>query len=123
VSINAHGFLASTFEAAFETAYEPFAATMNRIGRERGWPPMGRGHFEAEAGPAGALVIGSPEQAVEKILAWHRLFRMERFLLQLTVGPMPHEKVLEAIELLGTEVAPAVRREVGAPAVREEAGG
>jgi probable LLM family oxidoreductase len=123
VSINAHGFLAPTFEGAFETAYEPFAATMNRIGRERGWPPMGRGHFEAEAGPAGALVMGSPEQAVEKILAWHRLFRMERFLLQLTVGPMPHEKVLEAIELLGTEVAPVVRREVGAPAVREEAGG
>jgi probable LLM family oxidoreductase len=113
VSINAHGFLATTADEAFETALGPFAATMNRIGRERGWPPMGPGHFEAEARLPGALFLGTPEQVVEKILAQHELFGHDRFLLQLTVGPMPHEKVLEAIELFGTEVAPVVRRELG----------
>ena len=86
---------------------------MNRIGRERGWPPTGRAHFEAERALEGALVLGSPDDLVEKILYQHELFGHERFLLQLTVGPIPHEKVLRAIELLGTEVAPRVRAAIG----------
>ena len=57
-------------------------------------------------------MVGSPEQVAEKILYQHELFRHDRFLIQLTVGPMPHEHVMRAIELLGTEVAPLVRREV-----------
>ena len=113
VSINSHGFIAATREEAANVAYEPFAETMGRIGRERGWPPQTRAQFDAEAGLRGALFLGSPDDIVEKILFQHRLFGHQRFLLQLTVGPMPHERVLEAIELLGTQVAPRVRRELG----------
>jgi alkanesulfonate monooxygenase SsuD/methylene tetrahydromethanopterin reductase-like flavin-dependent oxidoreductase (luciferase family) len=75
---------------------------------------MGPGQLEAEAGLHGALILGNPEQVVEKILHQHAIFGQDRYLIQLTVGPLPRKEVLRAIELLGTEVAPAVRREVGA---------
>ncbi len=110
VSINSHGWIAEDGRRAADEAFSPFAATMTRIGRERGWPPTTRAQFDAECGPRGALLVGSPEQVVEKILYEYELFGMERFLIQLTVGPMPHDRVLRAIELLGTEVAPAVRK-------------
>jgi probable LLM family oxidoreductase len=113
VSINAHGFLAEDALAAADIAFPPFAETMTRIGRERGWPPTTRGQFEAEIAPNGALFVGSPTEVIDKILRQHELFRHQRFLVQLTVGPMPHAQVLRAIELLGTEVAPAVRRALG----------
>lgn len=114
VSINAHGFLADDSASAADLAFPPFAETMTRIGRERGWPPTTRRQFDAEAALHGALFVGSPDDVVEKILHQHRLFGHQRLLIQLTVGPMPHEHVLRAIELLGTEVAPRVRRELGA---------
>ncbi len=113
VSINSHGFVADTAQAAAEIAFGPFSETMSRIGRERGWPPWTRAQFEAERSLTGALVLGSPREVIDKILYQHELFGHQRFLLQLTVGPIPHAKVLRAIELFGTEVAPAVRREVG----------
>jgi len=112
VSINAHGFLADDRERAAELAWPPFSETMGRIGRERGWPPPTRAQFDAEARVRGALFLGEPEDFVEKILFQHEIFGHDRFLVQLTVGPMEHEDVLRAIELLGTEVAPAVRAEV-----------
>jgi probable LLM family oxidoreductase len=114
VSINAHGFIADDAKRAADIAFPPYFETMGRIGRERGWPPPSRAQFDAEAGLHGAHFVGSPEQVVEKVLYQHELFRHDRFLVQLTVGPMPHEDVLRAIELLGTEVAPAVRRATGA---------
>ncbi len=114
VSINAHGFLADDAHAAAEIAWPPYEAMMTRIGRERGWPPARRRQFDAECALHGALFVGGPEQVIEKMLYQHRLFGHQRFLVQLTVGPTPHEEVLRAIELLGTEVAPVVRREVGA---------
>jgi probable LLM family oxidoreductase len=113
VGINAHGFVAKDARAAADLAFPPFAETMSRIGRERGWPPTTRRHFDAEAGLHGALFVGSPDQLVEKILYQHGLFGHQRFLIQLTVGPMPHDEVMRAIELMGTEVAPAVRSELG----------
>jgi probable LLM family oxidoreductase len=113
VSINSHGFLADDARAAADLAYPPFAETMTRIGRERGWPPTTRQRFDAEATLGGALFVGGPQQVIDKILYQHELFRHDRFLIQLTVGPMPHAQVMRAIELLGTEVAPAIRREVG----------
>jgi alkanesulfonate monooxygenase SsuD/methylene tetrahydromethanopterin reductase-like flavin-dependent oxidoreductase (luciferase family) len=85
---------------------------MNRIGRERGWGPMGRRQFEAGRSPRGALVVGSPEEVVEKILYEQELFGNDRFMAQISVGALPHEKVMRAIELFGTEVAPAVRKEL-----------
>ena len=116
VSINSHGFIADDPDEAAEIAFPPFEQTMGRIGRERGWPPPTREQFESERRLRGALFLGSPEQIVEKILFQHEIFGHDRFLLQLTVGPMPHDEVLRAIELLGTEVAPVVRREVAARA-------
>jgi len=110
ISINSHGFIADDSQDAADTAYPPFAEGMNRIGRERGWPPTSRAHFDADRAPHGATFVGSPQQVIDKILYQHELFRHDRFLIQLTVGPMPHDKVMRAIELLGTEVAPAVRK-------------
>ena len=116
VSIGGHGFLADTAAAAAEAALDPFMTTMARIGRERGWPPPSRAQFAAEAALDGALVLGSPQEAVDKILYQHELFGHDRHLLQLTVGPIAHADVMRAIGLFGTEVAPVVRREVAARA-------
>jgi alkanesulfonate monooxygenase SsuD/methylene tetrahydromethanopterin reductase-like flavin-dependent oxidoreductase (luciferase family) len=113
VSINSHGFLADSAQEAADLAFLPFKTTMDRIGRERGWPPMSREQYEASRSLRGANLIGSPQEVIEKILFQHEIFGNDRFLLQLTVGPMPHAKVMRAIELFGTEVAPVVRREVG----------
>ncbi len=113
VSINSHGFIADTAQEAADLAFPPYAETMTRIGRERGWPPASRKQFDAERTLRGALCVGSPADVVEKILFQHEIFRHDRFMIQLTVGPMPHEAVMRAIELLATEVAPAVRRELG----------
>jgi alkanesulfonate monooxygenase SsuD/methylene tetrahydromethanopterin reductase-like flavin-dependent oxidoreductase (luciferase family) len=82
--------------------------TMDRIGRERGWPPMSRADFDAGSRLTGAYAVGSPAQVAEKILWQHERFGHDRFLLQLTVGTMPHEQVMRAIELYGSEVAPIV---------------
>jgi probable LLM family oxidoreductase len=111
ISINSHGFLADDADAAADLSYPSFAEVMTRIGRERGWPPATRDRFDAERSPRGALLVGSPEQVIEKMLYEYELFRYDRFLVQLTVGPMPHSDVLRAIELLGTKVAPVIRRE------------
>ena len=113
VSINSHGFIGDDAKQAADDAWPPYAEAMTRIGRERGWPPATRMQFDAQSTLHGALFVGSPDQVVEKILYQHELFNHDRFLIQLTVGPMPHARVMRAIELLGTEVAPAVRRALG----------
>jgi len=112
VGINAHGWIAGSSRQAADEFYPPYAEVMTRIGRERGWPPTTREQFEALRGPRGALAVGTAEEVAEKILFQHEVFGNRRYLLQLTVGTMPHEKVLRAIELLGTRVAPIVREEV-----------
>jgi probable LLM family oxidoreductase len=112
VSINSHTYVAETSKAAGDEFFPTYAAMMNRIGRERGWGPMGRRQFEAGRSPRGALLVGSPEEVTEKILYEHELFGNERFMAQISVGALPHEKVMRAIELFGTEVAPAVRKEL-----------
>jgi probable LLM family oxidoreductase len=114
VSINAHGFLAPNGRDAADIAFGPFSETMTRIGRERGWPPATRLQFDTDISPRGALFVGSPQQVVDKLLYQHQLFGHQRCLLQLTVGPLPHADVMRAIELLGLEVAPVVRRETAA---------
>ena len=109
LGINSHGFIADTSQEAIADSFGPVSTAMYRIGKERGWSLMTRGEYEASAGLRGANFVGSPEQIVEKILFQHEIFGHDRFLLQLTVGAMPHAKTMRAIELLGTEVAPAVR--------------
>jgi probable LLM family oxidoreductase len=113
ISINSHTYVAETSQQASDEYFPTYAAMMNRIGRERGWPPMSRAQFEAGRSPRGALLVGSPEEVVEKILFQHELFDNRRFMAQISVGTLPHEKVMRAIELFGTEVAPAVRKELG----------
>jgi alkanesulfonate monooxygenase SsuD/methylene tetrahydromethanopterin reductase-like flavin-dependent oxidoreductase (luciferase family) len=126
LSINSHGYVAETSQRAADEAFQPFALMMNRIGKERGWPEMTRQDFEASRTLRGANLVGSPREVVEKILFQHRIFGHDRFLLQMTVGSMPHEQVLRSIELYGTEVAPAVRaelaRDAAAPAPSPAAG-
>jgi len=112
LSINSHGYIADTGEQALAESFPYVSAAMNRIGRERGWPPMTRADYDAAATLRGANFVGSTEQVVEKILWQHELFGHDRFLLQLTIGGIPHEGILRSIELLGREVAPAVRDEL-----------
>jgi probable LLM family oxidoreductase len=116
LSINSHGFVADSSQGAADVAYPAFAQMMDRIGRERGWPPMQRQDFDASLTRRGANFVGSPQQVVEKILFQHELFGHDRFLVQFSVGTLPHAKLMRSIELFGTEVAPAVRKALGAPA-------
>ena len=112
VAINTHAFVADTVaqaDAAFAPAY---LAMMNRIGRERGWPPSGRPEYDALRSPRGALAVGSPDQVIEKLLFEHELFGHQRYIAQMSVGAVAHRDVLRSIERFGTEVAPAVRAEV-----------
>ena len=110
VGINSHAWIADSSKQAADEAFPAYETVMGRIGRERGWPPPSRGQFEAGRSPTGALLIGDPQQVIDKLLYEHEIFRWDRFLLQLTVGPMPHDKVMHAIELYGTVVAPAIRK-------------
>lgn len=112
VSINSHAFIADGSREAADAFFPSYAEVMTRLGRERGWPPTTREQFEAARGPRGALLVGSPQEVIEKILFQHEIFGHQRFMAQLTVGSMPHDQVLRAIELLGTVVAPAVKAEV-----------
>lgn len=81
----------------------------NRIGGERGWPPATRAHFEREAGPDGALCVGSPETVAAKISRTVKLLRLARFNLKYSAGTFPHDALMTSIELLGTRVAPRGR--------------
>ncbi len=107
--LNMHGYVADSDEEARETFYPGYAEVMNRIGRERGWPPLTREQFEASCGPRGHLLVGTPEQVAAKIVTLNRLFRNDRFLLQMGLGSLPHAKMLRAITLLGEKVAPLLR--------------
>lgn len=109
VGINSHMYIADTPKRAADEFFGPYSQMMNRIGRERGWPPMSRAQFDAGCAPEGHLLVGDPEQVATKILAHHELFNHDRFLGHISVGVLPHEKALHATELFATEVAPRVR--------------
>jgi probable LLM family oxidoreductase len=112
VAINTHAFVGATSAEADSAFAASYLAMMNRIGRERGWPPSGRADYEALRSPRGALAVGSPEQVAEKILFEHELFGHQRYMGQMSVGAVAHADVMRSIELFGTEVAPVVRTEV-----------
>ena len=112
LSINSHGYVAESSERAGEEFFPAYSAMMNRIGRERGWSGLTRQDYDALRTRRGALVVGSPDDVIEKILFQHEIFGHQRFLAQMSVGSLPHEQVLRSIELFGTVVAPAVRAEV-----------
>ncbi len=112
VSINSHGFIADSAQQAADDYYPTATLMMNKIGRERGWSPATRQQMEASKTLRGADFVGSPKEIIEKTLFQHELFGHQRLLLQLGLGTIEHAKMLRAIELLGTEVAPVVRQEI-----------
>jgi probable LLM family oxidoreductase len=112
VAINTHAFVGDSTAQADSAFAASYLAVMNRIGRERGWPPSGRPEYEALRAPDGALAVGSPEQVAEKILYEHELFGNDRYIGQMSVGAVAHGDVLRSMELFGTKVAPLVREEV-----------
>jgi probable LLM family oxidoreductase len=115
VAVHSHGFLADTTAQAADDLYPFYAETFNKIGKERGWPPTTRAQFDASRSPTGALLVGDPEAVAEKILYENEaLGDISRITIQLTAGTVPHRKVMHAIELLGTRVAPIVNKELAA---------
>ncbi len=109
LSVHGHGYIADTSEQAVEEYYDSYAAAMTRIGRERGWGPMSREQFDMMHSPSGSLVLGDVETVAAKILRWKEILGINRFELHISVGSLPHDRVLRSIELLGTKVGPIVR--------------
>jgi len=113
VGIHTLGFVGETTAQAADDFFPPYVQVFNQIGRERGWGPISRSQFDATRGPTGALVIGDPKAVAEKITYIDEVLGgVSRFTIQLTAGTVSHEKVMRAIELLRTEVAPMVRESV-----------
>ncbi len=110
--INSHVYIADDSKQAGDEFYPSYSQMMNRIGKERGWAPLTRTQFDNSRSSKGSLVVGSPREVIDKILYEHELFGNTRFLAQMSVGLMPHEKIMRSIELYGTVVAPAVRKEI-----------
>lgn len=116
VGIHHIGFVADTTEAARETFWPAYRDAFGKIGRERGWPPPTRPQFDAQCSPAGALAVGDPETVAEKIIAEHKVLGgFSRLTLLLDNRVLTHAQIMRAIELLGTRVAPIVRKAVAVP--------
>lgn len=115
IATHSHGFVGDTTDQAADLFFPSTQAQMNVIGRERGWPPYTRAAFDSARSLRGALYVGDPEFVAEKIVLLHRNLGVTRFFLHINVGTMPHREVLHAIELLGTKVAPIVRKELARP--------
>lgn len=109
LAVHAHGYVGEDPERAADEYFPSYAVAMSTLGRERGWPPMTRIQFDVMRGSNGSLVLGDPPAVAAKILRWREVLGIRRFMLHISVGTLPHEWVLRAIELLGTEVAPLVR--------------
>jgi probable LLM family oxidoreductase len=120
LGINSHVYVADTSQEARNQFFPHYSKMMNHIGEERGWLPMGRADFDAMCSPRGSLMVGSPQEVIDKILFEHDLFRHTRFLAQMSVGTMPHKEILHSLELFGTQIAPAIRKATGLPAVPEQ---
>lgn len=111
--INNHVFVSEDSQKAGDDFYPYYAAMMNRVGKDRGWPPLSRQQFEFARSPRGALMVGSVQQVIDKILYEYELFGFSRFMAQASVGHVPHAMTMQSIELFGTQVAPAVRKAIG----------
>jgi probable LLM family oxidoreductase len=115
VGLHAIGFLGDTTQRAAVDFCPGYAHTFTEIGKERGWPPATRAQFDALRGPTGALLIGDAETVAQKIPYVNEVLGgLARITFQMGVSALPHEKMLRSIELLGTRVAPIVRKELTA---------
>jgi probable LLM family oxidoreductase len=112
VGVHALGYVADTTQQAIEEFFPGYAKAFTEIGKERGWPAVTRAHFNALLGPHGALMVGQPEEVAEKILEHSEaLGGISRISFQMDVAALPHAKLMQAIELLGTRVAPILRKQ------------
>ena len=112
IGVHSPGHVADTDQQAKEDIWPHYEGLMNRIGSERGWQPIGRAHFEREAGPDGALVVGSPETVAAKIARTIKALGLTRFDMKYSNGTLPHDKMMKSIELYGTKVVPRVREQL-----------
>ena len=110
--VNNHMFIAEDSQKAMDDFFPYYAAQMGKIGKERGWGPLTRQQYEFACSPEGALMVGSPQQVIDKILYQHEIFGNTRFLAQDSVGYVPHAMVMESVRLFGEKVAPAVRKAI-----------
>jgi len=111
VGVHSLGYVAATTQQAADEFFPGYARAVTDIGKERGWPPVTRAAFDAQRGPYGALLIGDPDEVAEKIVRHSEaLGGVSRFTFQMNASSLPHAKLMQAIELLGTRVAPAVRK-------------
>jgi alkanesulfonate monooxygenase SsuD/methylene tetrahydromethanopterin reductase-like flavin-dependent oxidoreductase (luciferase family) len=113
IAVHSPGHVAATDEQARRELWPHYEILINRIGGERGWPPVTPAQFEREAGPDGALCVGSPETVAAKIARTSQLLGLSRFNVKYSCGTLPHDKMMTSIELLGTQVAPRVREILG----------
>jgi alkanesulfonate monooxygenase SsuD/methylene tetrahydromethanopterin reductase-like flavin-dependent oxidoreductase (luciferase family) len=112
VGVHSLGYVAATTQEAAADFFPGYARAVTDIGKERGWPPMTRAAFDAQRGPHGALLIGEPDEVTEKIVRHSEaLGGISRITFQMNASSLPHAKLMHAIEALGTQVAPALRRE------------
>jgi alkanesulfonate monooxygenase SsuD/methylene tetrahydromethanopterin reductase-like flavin-dependent oxidoreductase (luciferase family) len=109
IAVHSPGHVAATDDQARNELWPHYETMINRIGGERGWPPATRAQFDREAGPDGALCVGSPETVAAKIANTARTLGLSRFNLKYSAGTLPHPLLLKSIELIGTVVAPRVR--------------
>jgi alkanesulfonate monooxygenase SsuD/methylene tetrahydromethanopterin reductase-like flavin-dependent oxidoreductase (luciferase family) len=110
IAVHSPGHIAASDQQAKEEVFPHYLTMMNRIGKQRGWPPRGRDDLEREAGPDGALYVGSPDTVAAKIVQTVKLLGLSRFVLKYSNGTLPHELLMKSISLYGTEVIPRVRR-------------
>lgn len=110
LGLNNHLFVGRDSQTAADTLFPHYAAMMDRVGRDRGWPAMTRQRFDMAKAPGSALLVGSVAEVVDKILYQHELFGFTRYLGQISLGTVPHRDVMASIELYGSEVVPAVKK-------------
>ncbi|APX25709.1 MAG: LLM class flavin-dependent oxidoreductase [Rhodobacteraceae bacterium] len=110
VSLNVHGFVGEDGKAAADLFYPAQKAVMDQLGRERGWRPQSRAQYDASCGPEGAMFVGSPAQITDKILGLREDLGFDRVTIQMAIGVIDHAEMLKAIEVLGTQVAPELRK-------------
>lgn len=109
VGITQHCYIAEDAQQARDEYYPAHHGVFSKIGKERGWMPGGRAEFDAGCGPDGHLLVGSPQQVIDKLAREYEAFGNTRFQVQMSIGNLPHDKVMRSIELFATKVAPVLR--------------
>ena len=113
VGVHSLGYVAESTKQAADDFFPGYSRTMTEIGKERGWPKMTRDHFEAQIGPQGALIIGEPDEVIQKIVRHSKaLGGISRITFMMNPASLPHEKLMRATELIGKQIAPALREEL-----------